>query len=449
MGSGIARRGGGRGLSERLGRRELLLRGGGLAAAAAGLRALPAHAAPAELDRLETWTDVRRQFALVPGVANFAIWLLASHPRSVREAIQRHRRDLDASAKLYLDARETRLEEAVLAAASRYLGASSDEIALTDSTTMGLGLLYGGIRLRRGDVVLTSEHDFYATHESLRLRAQRDGVRVERVRLYDRPARASVTTILGRLRAAIGPKTRVVALTWVHSSTGVKLPIREIAALVHSVNRRRRAAAQVRLCVDGVHGFGVENATPRELGCDALVSGCHKWLFGPRGTGLVWASSDMWALVSPTIPSFAREAYGAWLFGTAPTGPPGRLNTPGGYHTFEHRWALAEAFGFQLALGKERVEQRTHALAQQLKDGLQGARTIELVTPRSAALSAGLVCLEPQARSAEEVVERLWSGHRILASLTPYRTRYVRLGPSIVNTEDEVEKAVRALRAVA
>ena len=42
-------------------------------------------------------------------------------------------------------------------------------LALTDSTTMGLGLLYGGLRLAPDEEVLTTEHDFYATHEALRL----------------------------------------------------------------------------------------------------------------------------------------------------------------------------------------------------------------------------------------------------------------------------------------
>ena len=43
-----------------------------------------------------------------------------------------------------------------------------------------------------GDEVVTTEHDFYATHESLRLREQLDGVTVRRIRLYDEPETASV-----------------------------------------------------------------------------------------------------------------------------------------------------------------------------------------------------------------------------------------------------------------
>src|SRR5205823_9312612 len=147
-------------------------------------------------------------------------------------------------------------------AAARYLDVGADELALTDSTTMGLGLLYGGLQLDQDDEVVTTTHDFFSTHESLRLRALRTGARVRKVHLYANARTASVDEIVSSVRRGITPRTRALALTWVHSSTGVKLPIRAIADALQPTG--------VLLCVDGVHGFGSEAATPAELGCDFL-----------------------------------------------------------------------------------------------------------------------------------------------------------------------------------
>src|SRR6266511_920295 len=94
------------------------------------------------------------------------------------------------------------------------------------------------------------------------------------------------------------------------SRTGVKLPLREIADAVVRANRGRREDERILLCVDGVHGFRIEDASPVELGADVFVSGCHKWLFGPRGTGLIWAAPHAWERLDPTIPTFDRRAYG-------------------------------------------------------------------------------------------------------------------------------------------
>jgi selenocysteine lyase/cysteine desulfurase len=263
---------------------------------------------------------------------------------------------------------------------------------------------------------------------------------VRRVRLYDDPRRASVDEIVSRLRRAVGGRTRAVALTWVHSSTGVKLPVRAIAAAL---------PARVLLCVDGVHGLGAEATTVRELGCDAFASGCHKWLYGPRGTGVLWANARVRVLLRPAIPSFDDAAsYGAWLGGGVPPGPPdGARLTPGGFHTFEHRWALADAFRFHDAVGRERVQARVRSLAARLKGGLEPVRRVRLRTPAAAELSAGLVCFEVEGLDPGEVVRRL-AARRIVASVTPYARRYVRLGPGIVNTEADVDAAVSAIAAL-
>lgn len=214
--------------------------------------------------------------------AHFNAWVFAAPPRVVGEAISRHRAGLDEDTLRYQEENEGTLDVDTLAAAAEYLDADPALIALSDSTTMGLGMVYGGLRLRPGQRVLTTEHDFYSTHESLRLAAERTGATVDRVSLYDEPATASAEGIVSRLLAGLTPSTRVVAVTWVHSGTGVKLPSAEIAAALAQANAGRAEPDRALLFVDGVHGLGVEDVSVEDLGCDVLVAGTHKWLFGPR-----------------------------------------------------------------------------------------------------------------------------------------------------------------------
>ncbi len=443
--------------ARRLDRRELLVRGG-LLAGAAGLGGAAGYALGGDRDRDDeaeseagaaAQAEDEREFLLDPAYVNLTTFVLAPHPRRVRDAIDRHRAALDANPSAALREAEPALEEEARAAAAAYLGTNVELVALTDSTTMGLGLLYGGLLLEPGDEVVTTEHDFYATHEALRLRAERDGIRVRRVRLYDDPADATAGRAADALAAAIGPRTRALAVTWAHSSTGVKLPLADLAQVVADANRGRADEERVLLCLDGVHGFGVEAASPVELGADVFVSGCHKWLFGPRGTGVLWAASTAWDRLAPTIPSFDRGPYVAWLEGTPPRMlSPGRTMTPGGYHSFEHRWALAEAFAFHDELGRAEVEAHTHGLATRLKEGLSELPGVRVVTPLASELSAGLVCCELAAVSPGDAVGRLVEEHRIVASVTPYATPYLRFGPSIANDEADVDAALEAVAAL-
>jgi selenocysteine lyase/cysteine desulfurase len=405
---------------------------------------------PAQTPGVDTWDDVRALCQLDRRLTDLTTFMLAPHPEPVRAAIERHRRGLDASPKEYLFANEFEQEQRVAEAAAEYLGASFEDVAFTDSTTMGLGLFYGGFRLRKGQEVLTTEHDFYATHEALRLRVLRSGSTLTTIRLFDDASSASADEIVSRIRRFATPRTRLVAVTWVHSSTGLKLPVRAITDALAEANQNRNEADRTLLAVDGVHGFGVEDAGPEELGCDVLVSGGHKWLFGPRGTGVVWATPEAWAETAATIPTFDGRSYGAWLEEREPEDlPPGPRMTPGGFHSFEHRWALADAFELHGRIGRTRIADRTHALARDLKEGLAEMSGVRVVTPLDEELSAGIVCFALDSLAAREAVDLLRSRHRIVASVTPYAEEYVRLGPSIANAPEDVDAALRAVRGLA
>ncbi|MGV9379904.1 aminotransferase class V-fold PLP-dependent enzyme [Nonomuraea sp. NPDC003707] len=387
------------------------------------------------------WASVRAQFALDPAFGQFAAFVLAPAPAPVRETIAKHRDALDADPE-YTPPGAQSPDQTVREAAARYLGARAEEVALTDSTTMGLALLYSGLRLRPGQDVLTTEHDFLATHEGLRLLAERTGAKVRKVRLYDDPARADAGRMVAAIKAGLGPRTRVVAVTWVHSSTGVRLPVRAIADMLAEANKGRDEHDRALLCVDGVHGFGAMADGPGDLGCDFLASGTHKWLFGPRGTGIVWGRA--WDAVSPIIASFSGASFQAWQGGASPGASTAELVTPGGFKAFEHRWAMPQAFGFMTAIGKDRVRRRTQELATGLKDGLAAIPQVTLATPRAPELSAGLVCCSIEGMAPMEAVDRLHAG-KVIASVTPYDPPLLRFGTSIVTTPEQVDQAVKAV----
>jgi selenocysteine lyase/cysteine desulfurase len=413
--------------------------GGGKTATEAAVSQPVAHQ-----EDLSTWAGVRAELPLDPNLRHFAAFLLAPHPRPVQAEIERHRRLLDADPEGYLRAADQRVDAA--GAAAKYLGGVRDDIALTTSTTMSLAVLYRALRPGPREEILSTVHDHFATDESLRL----GGGRVRRVRLYDPddPARASTDEIVSRLRAAIGPRTRAVALTWVHSGTGVKLPMDEVAAAVRAAGERH--GAKVLLCVDGVHALAAEDVRLPGPGIDFFAAGCHKWLMGPRGTGVLWGTPAAWRRAAhPLIPSFANASYGAWIDGAVPPrDPPGPAMTPGGFQAYEHRWALPAAFAFQERIGKARAAARIRDLATRLKAGLQEIRGVRLVTPRAADLSSGLVCADIAGVDPGRAVQAL-AAERISATVTPYAERHLRFGCGLAVDEDDVDAAVATVAQIA
>lgn len=401
------------------------------------------------LPDLSDWNRVRAQFSLDPAWMHFASFFIASHPAPVRDAIEAWRRAMDRDPFQVIEhgmftdeAHNIPLQ--VRTAIARYLGGRADDIALTRSTTESLALVYHGLPLKAGDEVLATTHDHYSHHESIRLATRRAGATARRIALFEDAASATVDALTGRLLQALKPETRVVGLTWVHSATGIRLPIREMA---RALKERR---PDVLLVVDGVHGIGAADETIATMGADYFCAGCHKWMFAPRGTALVWANAENWARLTPVVPDFSDlESYTAWTEGRDPASPTNAARmTPGGFHAFEHQWAMGAAFAMHERIGRSRVAARIGALNDQLKAGLGGNRKVRIHTPLSGDLSAGLVAFEVEGMKPEAIVAKLLE-QRIIASTSPYAVSYARLAPSLVNTPEEVDRAVRAVHAIA
>lgn len=400
------------------------------------------------------WSAVRAEFLLDPSWIHLSSFFLVSHPRPVREAIEGYRRRLDENPlwieeALFAEDGESELAR-VKGALAGYLGGRPEEVALTSNTTTGLALVYNGLRIRPDQEIVTTEHDHYVHHESIRRSAEKSGAAVRYVSLYDRGAAASEDEIVERARRAIGSRTRALGVTWVHSSTGVKLPIAALAEAVARANAGRPDADRCLLVVDGVHGFGVEDVDAARLGADFFVAGTHKWLFAPRGTGLIHAPAERWPEVRSTVPSFdiSQALWDSWVE-RRPL-PPTRASfvSPGGFLAYEHLFAVPAAVAFHRALGRDRIAGRIHELNGRFREELARMPGVTLHTPVDGRLAAGIVCFELEGKGPGEVVEAL-AERRIHATASPYPVSYARVAAGVMNTPEEVETTLAAIRELA
>jgi len=433
-----------------LSRRSFLITGS-LGAAGAAL-AKPKAAAKPPHDDLHDWNAVRRQFDLSPEYAHLGLFYLTSHPRPVREAIETYRRKLDANPFITVEssmfeAPERNLGLRTATVIADTIGAKPNEVALTQNTTTGLALIYQGLPLKAGDEILTTNQDHYSHHESIRLSTDRNGATWRKIPLFDSFDAISANGIVERIHNAIGPNTRVVGVTWVHSSSGLQMPIRAIADMLEDVNKTR--SDRVLLVVDGVHGMGVEDVKVSDLGADAFASGLHKWIFAPRGTGFVWAKPHVWASMKPLIPTFSSfDVFQAWGEEHPPSGTPDATwFSPGGFQAYEHYWAVPAAFEFHRAIGQSRISDRIHALNGALNEGLRKIPNVIVHTPLDRKLNAGMVVFEVKGQKTDETVAKLLQ-KKIIGSATPYAVPYSRLSCGIMNTTEEVERAVAAVRSL-
>jgi isopenicillin-N epimerase len=388
-----------------------------------------------------SWEEVRAQFLPHPaGHANFASMAIGSMPKRVRDAIRDHRQSLDADPWGHLRKSFRDAEFAACDAVSAYFGVPADGVALTTGTTLGLALLYGGLRLLPGQEILTTPHEFSGALRVLDSRQQRHATPVRRVPLLTTPATVTEGAVMATLAREIRPHTRVLAITWVYSNSGVRLPVPAIAQWLKEINAHRPPAERVLLCVDGVHGFGVEDITFDQLGCAAFVSGCHKWICGPRGTGVWCATAEAWGEVVPFVPtSSSTERLGLGF-------------TPGGVQAYDHIWALKASFEFMMDVQPARIRARVHELADRTKSELKALRRVTVVTPTDSRLSSGIVCFDIAGTTAADAVKAL-EQKGVVATVSSNDEgrpgiRHVRVSLSMLNTEQETDTLVRTVASL-
>jgi isopenicillin-N epimerase len=333
-------------------------------------------------------------------------------------------------------------------AVARFLCADPDGLAFVANATTGINTVVQSLRFEPGDELLTDDHEYNATINALRAVAERDGARVVIARIpfpIERPDQA-----VDAIMAAVTDRTRLAMLSHVTSSTALILPI---AAIVAELDRRG-----VDTLVDGAHAPGMVPVDVDGLGAAYWTGNGHKWLCGPKGTGMVWVRADRRDRIHPLVVSHGANAdlEGRTRFrhefdwvGTSD--PTGYLALPTAIDWMRDH-AVPDGGGWPAVMAAN------HALAVEARDGLTSALAIEPPAPDAMLGSMATVFLdsvrgEAGARALSEALERedriqvpvgLWPARSARGDGTPTRVT-VRISAQRYNEPEDYERLADAL----
>jgi len=252
------------------------------------------------------WQMVQRQFPLDDDL----IYLNAANvcPAS-RPVMDRHLaflRDFHANPSFQNREKYTAMRESLRAKAARMLRVAPDEVAITRNTSEGSNIVVKGVDLKAGDEVILTNHNHPSNLDSWKVRARRDGFSVKELPVQV-PARSS-EELYSAIEKAVTPRTKVIAITHLTSTTGIQFPAREIAALA-----RKRG---IWMHLDGAQTFGAFDVNLQEIDPDSYSTSAHKWLMGPLEAGLLYLRAERMPQLWPSIVTagWAENLKGARKF---------------------------------------------------------------------------------------------------------------------------------------
>ena len=359
-----------------------------------------------------------------PGLVYLNTASLGPTPRPVFERVLQAWRELETNPVLnaYGTGSVVAAADATRGEAAGLLGCTADEILITRGTTDGMITLANAVRLERGDHILTTDQEHEGGEACWIRRARREGLHIDRVAIA--PEEHDVAAILRRFADALRPATRVISVSHVITSTGLRMPIAEISELARARN--------ILCIVDGAQAVGAIQVDVKALGCHAYATSGHKWLMGPKGTGLLYVNREAGALIEPAQWELGHR-YGSESTGTGPQ--PLAIG-------------LGAAIAALRAIGMEEVERRNVALRNYAWRALSTLSRAELVGPPPGSGNTPLVAFRiPPEIVARDLRIRLTNLHNVVVKSAEARwLNGLRLSPHLFNSERDVDLAMAALR---
>lgn len=279
-----------------------------------------------------------------------------------------------------------------------------------------------GLRLKAGDRILTTNQEHSGGLLCWNYLAKYYGVQIDTIIIP--PGENDAEAVLNRIKKNIGKKTKLISLSHILSSTGLRMPIAEISSLARSKG--------ILCIVDGAQAAGAVKVNVKDLGCHAYATSGHKWLMGPKGTGLLYLSKDAQDIIRPMQ---FEESYNTYGNGNGVVNLPCILG-------------LGKAIEYLESVDISKIEAHNLSLRNRLYEKLKQLSNLTILRPADGVLTSPiLTCLLPNKFEKTSFVKMLLEKHKLSIRATHkyFGFNGIRFSLHIFNTEKEVDFAADVL----
>ena len=378
------------------------------------------------------WKVVRNQFPLTKERAYFNTGGIGASPYSVINAVKSKMDELEEMGEV---GRSETVWTDIKTKVAQIFGCSPSEIALTGCCTESMNIAANGISLKKGDEVLLTSHEHVGGALPWLGRQKRDGVVVKTFE----PAMSAEET-LERLKRAVTRRTKVISVSHSTCTTGAILPVKQICAYARERN--------IRTVIDGAQVVGQIPIDVKDLGCDCYATSGHKWMLGPKRTGILYVREELLPEIQPVVIGAYSDAW--WSFEKGFEYHPTAQRYEYGTYNVPVMYGLGAAIDFLNVVGLENIKQHGHRLVQSAINELRDIPNVNVLTPHSPQDHASILTVRLYSMETSELQRYLAEEYRL-------RTRYVaeadlhalRISVHVYNNEEEVNRFIEGIRSAA
>ena len=374
------------------------------------------------------WATIQQAFSVTRGIINLNNGGVSPSPRIVTEAFVRYTwQQEDATAYTMWQILEPQ-SETIRTGLAEMFGCSPEEIAITRGASESLEILLMGLDLRSGDEILTTTQDYPRMLTTLRQREMREGLKLNLIKIPIAPR--NTDDIAAAFERAITPRTKLILVSHQINLTGQINPVKKVCQMAR--------ARGIETIVDGAHSFAQFAFNRSDLDCDYFGTSLHKWLYAPKGTGLLYVKKEkiqkVWALMA----SEDKNRGDIRKFEEI------------GTHSAAMRLAIGEAVLFHNAIGGKRKEERLRYLSRYWMNNLKGVPKVGFNTSFDPLQSCAIANFRIDGVDPVALGGFLMSKHKIFTTpIVHEEFSGVRITPNVYTTLWELDRFCSVVRDVA
>jgi isopenicillin-N epimerase len=388
-----------------------------------------AHLTPQQAAMQEDyWSTIQNAFSVTRGIINLNNGGVSPSPRIVTEALVRYIwQQEDATAYTMWQILEPQ-SETIRTGLAELFGCDREEIAITRNASESLETLLLGLDMKSGDEILTTTQDYPRMLTTIRQRERREGIKLSVIKIPIPPK--NIDEITSAFERAITPRTRLIQISHQVNITGQITPVKAVCEMARSRG--------IETIVDGAHSFAQFYFKQADLNCDYFGTSLHKWLYAPKGTGLLYVRRDKIAKIWPLFAAEEKNKADIRKFEEV------------GTHSAAPRLAIGEAMLFHHGVGGKRKEARLRYLSRYWMDQLKGIPKVRFNTSFEPAQMCAIANVQIEGLDPVKIGSYLFDKHRIFTTpIVHEEFQGLRITPNLYTTLKELDRFCEVMSNVA
>jgi selenocysteine lyase/cysteine desulfurase len=379
------------------------------------------------------WRLIREQFPIPKDYIYLNTGGLGSSPYVVSQRVKEEMDNLDRYPTPNHDIEKWwRIKEKF----ANFLNCDKEEIAFVGCATEGINIVVNGLPLKSGDEVILTTHEHVAGNLPLLNRAKRDGIVLKTFEPDTKNWRGN----LERIEKLITKKTRLIFVSHVTCTTGQRLPEKEICKLAKDKG--------IWVFLDGAQAPGMMPVNLREYNCDFYTTSGHKWLLGPKRTGILYVKKELLDVVRPlTVGGYSDAGYSI---------EKNELKFQPSAQRFEYGtqnpalfFGLETALDFINAIGIERIWEHNRGLAESFYQELIKIPEVEVLSPADESFRTAMITFKMKNLNYDKIVAHLGEKRIRVRPVTEGNLMAVRVSFHLYNSEMDVARILTEVKNLA